>query len=134
VRGLTRAKLAEQSEVGYKIIQNIEHNVVRCPRSRTIQKLAKTLDVKPLELVRLISEPPGDPKKQGNRLRNLRIACELPPVELARQAGISQPYVYNLELVKYGASPNIIQKLAHALGVKSTEPLKATNSQHLETI
>lgn len=122
-RGFTRAQLAQQSGVGYKTIQKIEHNLVRCPRSRTAQKLAQALHVEPAKLVRLISEAPEDPIRRGSRLREARCACEMSQAEVALLANISQGHLSQLESGNYEASPATIQRLAHALGVKPTELL-----------
>jgi transcriptional regulator with XRE-family HTH domain len=122
-RGLTRAQLAEQSGVGYRTIQKIEHNLVRRLHSRTTQKLTQALNVEPSMLVRLISEAPEDPRRIGSRLREARYASGMSQAEVARRANISQGHLSQLECGNYEAGPATIQRLAHVLGVKPTELL-----------
>ena len=50
-------------------------------------------------------------------LRALRERSGLTVSELARQSGVSQPHISNLELGRRGARPPIIKALADALGV-----------------
>jgi transcriptional regulator with XRE-family HTH domain len=70
-----------------------------------------------------MSEVPEDPKYRGSLLREARIAAGMGQLELARETGISQAYISQLERGMYEAGPSTIQKLARALGVRPTELL-----------
>ena len=53
-----------------------------------------------------------------NRIKDIRIAAGLSLRELANPAGISAPYLLDLENGRRGARPETWQRLADALGVK----------------
>ena len=52
-RGLTQEKLSELAEIDYKYLQKIEGKNPPNIKLETIEKLAKTLKVKPSELLEL---------------------------------------------------------------------------------
>ena len=62
------------------------------------------------------------PKNQDpTRLRWRRVAARLSITELANKAGCSVPYLWQLENGDYSASPEMLGKLADALGCDITD-------------
>lgn len=57
------------------------------------------------------------------RIRVIREEKQISQTELARMAGISQPYLHDLEADKRGARQETLEKIADALGVE-VEDLK----------
>ena len=53
-----------------------------------------------------------------NRIKEFRELAGLQQKELAHMAGISAPYLHDLENNRRGAKPETIQKIAEALGVE----------------
>jgi DNA-binding XRE family transcriptional regulator len=60
-------------------------------------------------------------KQQVNPIKELREHASLGQGELADKAGISRPYLSQIESGKYVPSPRIRRKLARALGCKPAE-------------
>ena len=52
-----------------------------------------------------------------NRIKKVREAFGIKQKELSIKAGVSQPYLYDLENNKRGAKPETFQRIADALGV-----------------
>lgn len=52
-----------------------------------------------------------------NRIKKLREALKISQKELSGKAGVSQPYIHDLENNKRGARPETLQRIADALGV-----------------
>ena len=52
-----------------------------------------------------------------NRIKKLRMLFNVSQKELSRMAGISQPYLHDLENNNRGARPRTLQRIADALGV-----------------
>ena len=52
-----------------------------------------------------------------NRIKEVRELLRVSQVELARSAGISQPYLCDLENNRRGAKPETMTRIATALGV-----------------
>lgn len=62
------------------------------------------------------------PKNQDPaRLRRRRVAARLSITRLAAKAGCSVPYLWQLENGRYSASPEMLGKLADALGCEITD-------------
>ena len=56
-----------------------------------------------------------------NRIKEVRELLRVSQVELARSAGISQPYLCDLENNRRGAKPETMARIANALGVHITD-------------
>lgn len=56
-----------------------------------------------------------------NRIRELREGFKISQVELSNKAGISQPYLYDLETNRRRGRPETLQRIADALGVSVSE-------------
>ena len=52
-----------------------------------------------------------------NRIKEIREKLKVSQIELARKAGISQPFMHDLEKNRRGAKPETYQRIADALGV-----------------
>ena len=57
--------------------------------------------------------------KQRYRIKAVRNALRIPQKELANKAGISQPYLHDLENNLRGAKPETLERVAGALGVNA---------------
>ena len=53
-----------------------------------------------------------------NRIKEVREHLRVTQVELARSAGVSQPFLCDLENNRRGAKPETMNRIADALGVK----------------
>lgn len=53
-----------------------------------------------------------------NRIKQLREFFKITQTELSRKAGISQPYLHDLENNRRGARPETLQRIADAMGVQ----------------
>ena len=53
-----------------------------------------------------------------NRIKEVREHLRVTQIELARSAGISQPFLCDLENNRRGAKPETMHRIADALGVK----------------
>lgn len=56
-----------------------------------------------------------------NRIKEIREKLKVTQSELARSAGISQPFMHDLENNKRGAKPETYQRIADALHVPVTD-------------
>ena len=56
-----------------------------------------------------------------NRIKEIREKARMTQIELSIKAGISQPYLCDLEKNRRGAKPDTYQRIADALGVSITE-------------
>ena len=56
-----------------------------------------------------------------NRIRAIRVKKKLSQVEVARSAGISQPYLCDLENNRRGAKPETYKRIADVLEVPVNE-------------
>ena len=54
---------------------------------------------------------------QTNRIKEVRQLMRVSQIELARIAGVSQPFICDLENNRRGAKPETMSKIADALGV-----------------
>lgn len=63
----------------------------------------------------------------ARNLRALRRAKGLSQEELAHQAGIDRTYISALERSVYGASIDVVDRLAAVLGVEASEMLKRSS-------
>jgi len=61
-----------------------------------------------------------------NRVRKLREAQGLTQQQLAKLAGVTQPYLHDLEKGNRGARPETWARIAEALGVKVEELREAS--------
>ena len=52
-----------------------------------------------------------------NRIREVREQLRISQIELARRAGVSQPFIHDLENGNRNARPETMRKVADALGV-----------------
>ena len=52
-----------------------------------------------------------------NRIKEVRVHLRVSQIELARSAGISQPFLHDLENNRRGAKPETMHRIADALGV-----------------
>ena len=52
-----------------------------------------------------------------NRIREIRERMRMSQIELARRAGVSQPFIHDLENGNRNARPETMRKVANALGV-----------------
>ena len=52
-----------------------------------------------------------------NRIKEVREQMRISQIELSRIAGISQPYLHDLENNRRGAKPETLNRIASALGV-----------------
>lgn len=59
-----------------------------------------------------------------NRIKEIREQKEISQNQLARIAGISQPYLCDLESNRRGAKPETFQKIADALDVPVSDLLE----------
>ncbi|MBN9002574.1 MAG: helix-turn-helix transcriptional regulator [Rhizobiales bacterium] len=60
----------------------------------------------------------------ARNLRTLRQAKSLSQEELAYEAGIDRTYISSLERSVYGASIDVVDRLANVLGVEAADLLK----------
>lgn len=56
-----------------------------------------------------------------NRIKEIRESQHISQIALARMAGVSQPFIYDLEHNKRGARPETYQRIAEALNVSVTD-------------
>ena len=56
-----------------------------------------------------------------NRIKEIRKLKGLQQKELANQAGVTAPYLHDLENNRRGAKPETMQRIADALGVQVEE-------------
>ena len=56
-----------------------------------------------------------------NRIKEIRVHLRVSQIELARSAGVSQPFLCDLENNRRGAKPGTMLRIADALGVKVTD-------------
>ena len=56
-----------------------------------------------------------------NRIKEIRVHLRVSQIELARSAGVSQPFLCDLENNRRGAKPETMLRIADALGVKVTD-------------
>ena len=63
-----------------------------------------------------------------NRIKEYRTKAGMMQGELAKLAGISQPYLHDLEHGNRGAKPETLQRIASALRV-SVQDLQMTNQR-----
>ena len=59
-----------------------------------------------------------------NRIRELREMRRMSQIELSARAGISQPFLCDLEKSRRGAKPETYQRIADALEVTVDEPME----------
>ena len=59
-----------------------------------------------------------------NRIKEVREQLGLQQKELANQAGVTAPYLHDLENNRRGAKPETLQRIAEALGVEVADLLK----------
>ena len=59
-----------------------------------------------------------------NQIRKIREKKKVSQMELARAAGVSQPYMSDLENNRRGARPETYQKIADFLGVEVSDLMK----------
>ena len=59
-----------------------------------------------------------------NRIKEIREKLNVSQIELARKAGISQPFMHDLENNKRGAKPETYQRIAEALNVPVAELMR----------
>ena len=64
-----------------------------------------------------------------NRVKEIREAQGLTQQQLAKLAGVTQPYLHDLEKNRRGARPETWARIAEALGVK-VEELREVVSMH----
>lgn len=62
-------------------------------------------------------------------LRNYRQAQELSQEELAHRAEIDRTYISSLERCVYAASIDVLDRLAHVLGVEAADLLRRPNPE-----
>ncbi len=68
----------------------------------------------------------------ANNIAKIRAEREITQVALAHEAGISQPYLHDLENGRRGAKPETWERLAAALGV-TVDTLKGGGTDGQET-
>jgi len=56
-----------------------------------------------------------------NRIKEVRQMMRVSQIELARSAGVSQPFLCDLENNRRGAKPETLARIANALGVHVTD-------------
>ena len=59
-----------------------------------------------------------------NQIRKIREKKKISQMELARAAGVSQPYMSDLENNRRGARPETYRKIAEFLGVEVSDLMK----------
>ena len=52
-----------------------------------------------------------------NRIKEIRVHLRVSQSELAKSAGVSQPFLCDLENNRRGAKPETLSRIANALGV-----------------
>ena len=56
-----------------------------------------------------------------NRIKEVRVSLKISQIELAKDAGISQPFLCDLENNRRGAKPETLQRIASALGAEVSD-------------
>lgn len=56
-----------------------------------------------------------------NRIKEVRVSLKISQIELAKDAGISQPFLCDLENNRRGAKPETLQRIASALGTNVSD-------------
>ena len=69
----------------------------------------------------------------GNNIRELRIKSGWTQEKLAEKAGISVPFMTQIELARKSASLEVIEKIALALGVSYERLFKTESSNNSDT-
>ena len=59
-----------------------------------------------------------------NRIKKVRQQKKIRQIDLARDAGVSQPFLSDLEYNRRGAKEETMQRIADALGVKIKDLMK----------
>lgn len=59
-----------------------------------------------------------------NRIKKVRQQKKIRQIDLARDAGVSQPFLSDLENNRRGAKTETMQRIADALGVKIKDIMK----------
>jgi transcriptional regulator with XRE-family HTH domain len=59
-----------------------------------------------------------------NRIKKVRQQKKIRQIDLARNAGVSQPFLSDLENNRRGAKDETMQRIADALGVKVKDLIK----------
>lgn len=59
-----------------------------------------------------------------NRIKKVRQQKKIRQIDLARNAGVSQPFLADLENNRRGAKDETMQRIADALGVKVKDLIK----------
>lgn len=59
-----------------------------------------------------------------NRIKKVRQQKKIRQIDLARNAGVSQPFLSDLENNRRGAKEETMQRIADALGVKVKDLIK----------
>ena len=59
-----------------------------------------------------------------NRIKKVRQQKKIRQIDLARNAGVSQPFLSDLENNRRGAKDETMQRIADALGVKVKDRIK----------
>lgn len=59
-----------------------------------------------------------------NRIKKVRQQKKIRQIDLARDAGVSQPFLSDLENNRRGAKAETMQRIADALGVKIKDIMK----------
>lgn len=59
-----------------------------------------------------------------NRIKKVRQQKKIRQIDLARDAGVSQPFLSDLENNRRGAKEETMQRIADALGVKIKDLMK----------
>lgn len=65
--------------------------------------------------------------KQMYRIKAVRNALKVPQKELAKKAGVSQPYLHDLENNLRGAKPETLERIASGLGVSPSLLVEEVN-------
>ena len=56
-----------------------------------------------------------------NRIKEVRVSLKISQIALAKDAGISQPFLCDLENNRRGAKPETLQRIASALGTNVSD-------------
>ncbi|GAW91739.1 helix-turn-helix domain-containing protein [Calderihabitans maritimus] len=110
-KGLTLVECGRRAGISYTHISEIERGNT-CPSLKTLEKLARVLEV---PLTYFLSN--GSFATMGDRIRKLREAQGLTQAKLARQIGISDSLIAQVETGKAQPSLNTLERLADVLGV-----------------
>jgi len=65
----------------------------------------------------------------ASNLKRFRLAAGLSQEELAHRAGIDRTYISSLERCQYAASVDVVESLAHKLGVEMFELLRDSSDE-----